>query len=355
MSKKHKTSQERWQDFRECAQPLEHFKKGLLPIEIVTLAYAAFTLFLTFCLWGELQSPLLRVCERLAIALGVIVFYFVYKTKPSELTRFLRNMYCLALLLFWYPDIYHYCSVFGNFDHLFAEADKTVFGCQPALVFSQILPGRLWSELFYMGYFSYYVMIVAVPIMALWKTRRLFEKTLFIVLTSFFLYYLIYLFLPVAGPQYYFPLIEANDVAVGVYPQAEEFFATNFVVGDSGLPSGLFHSLVSMAQVGERPIAAFPSSHVGVATILLILIWRHHKKSAFFCFLPFYVLLCLATVYIKAHYLLDVFAGWITAIFFYLLAHWLYSQLHHHSHSSSRSGSSSQSSSSHHHHHHHSH
>jgi len=353
MSKKHKTREERLQDLRECAMPLAHCKKGLLPVEKVTLAYTAFTLLLTLILWGKIESPVLRVIERVVIAGGVAVFFGLYRSKPSELTRFLRNFYCIALLTFWYPDIYHFCSAQPNLDHLFAEADSSIFGCQPALVFSQVLSGRLWSELFYMGYFSYYVMIIIVAAMALWKTRRLFEKTVFIVITSFFLYYLIYLFLPVAGPQYYFSNTDAYNVATNVYRPLEDFFRTHTEVPDNGLPSGLFHTLVNLAQWGERPIAAFPSSHVGVATILLVLVWRHHNLKTFLWFLPFYFLLCLSTVYIKAHYLIDVFAGFITAIFFYLFAHWLYSQLHVKSGSSSESRS--HSSSSHHHHHHHSH
>ena len=33
--------------------------------------------------------------------------------------------------------------------------------------------------------------------------------------------------------------------------------------------------------------------------------------------LPFYILLCLATVYIQAHYAIDAIAGFITALIFY--------------------------------------
>ena len=40
--------------------------------------------------------------------------------------------------------------------------------------------------------------------------------------------------------------------------------------------------------------------------------------------LAFMVLLCFATVYIQAHYLIDVFAGWISAIGIYVLSTWMY-------------------------------
>ena len=91
-----------------------------------------------------------------------------------------------------------------------------------------------------------------------------------------------------------------------------------------GFEKGLFYQLVEASQeVGERPTAAFPSSHVGISTISMIMAYRVNRKLCWFL-MPFYVLLCCATVYIQAHYLIDVFAGWISAIGIYILATWMY-------------------------------
>ena len=85
--------------------------------------------------------------------------------------------------------------------------------------------------------------------------------------------------------------------------------------------------LVNMAQrAGERPTAAFPSSHVGVAIVMMILAFRGSKKL-FFGLLPFFMLLCCATVYIKAHYLVDAIAGVVTGLLFYWFTAWLYKKL----------------------------
>ena len=79
-----------------------------------------------------------------------------------------------------------------------------------------------------------------------------------------------------------------------------------------------------MAQgAGERPSAAFPSSHIGVTTILVMLAYRA-KKWLFAVMFPVYVLLCCATVYIKAHYLVDAIAGLVTGVLVYYLTTWLY-------------------------------
>ena len=87
-----------------------------------------------------------------------------------------------------------------------------------------------------------------------------------------------------------------------------------------GWSDGFFYSLVeSMHDAGERPTAAFPSSHVGITTILMFLAWRTRCKPLFWGMIPFYVLMCFATVYIQAHYVIDVIAGWISAIVFYVV------------------------------------
>ena len=47
-----------------------------------------------------------------------------------------------------------------------------------------------------------------------------------------------------------------------------------------GYQHGFFYSLVEGSQqVGERPTAAFPSSHVGMSTVLMIMAWRGSKQS----------------------------------------------------------------------------
>ena len=117
------------------------------------------------------------------------------------------------------------------------------------------------------------------------------------------IYYLIFIFFPVAGPQFYF---------------GYENFA---VVSD-----GFFSKIVKLIQFyGEKPTGAFPSSHVGIAlTILWFCIVNKPKWSAIII-LPVY-LLVLSTVYIAAHYVIDVIAAVIVTPFTYWSSNKLYMQ-----------------------------
>ena len=152
-----------------------------------------------------------------------------------------------------------------------------------------------------------------------------FEKASFVIVTSFFLYYLIYIFVPVAGPQFYFPAIGMDNVEACNFLSIGDYFNHNAILlPGPNFEQGLFFELVEASQeVGERPTAAFPSSHVGISTILMIMAWRVNKKLCY-GLIPFYVLLCCATVYIQAHYLIDVFAGWMSAVAIYILSTWMY-------------------------------
>ena len=51
-----------------------------------------------------------------------------------------------------------------------------------------------------------------------------FEKMSFVLVTSFFIYYLIYIFVPVAGPQFYFPAIGFDNVSKGIFPAIGDYF-----------------------------------------------------------------------------------------------------------------------------------
>ena len=295
-------------------------------LEWLTLAYTLFITLLMACFWTEMKNPLPLLEGRAFIVGGMCLLYLIYRAKPGRYTLFLRYLFPLTLLGYWYPDTYEFCQLFPNLDHVFSQAELTLFGCQPSIVFSQWMPSKLWSELFHLGYFSYYPLIF-LTILEPWATnRKAFERTAFIVLGSFFLYYLIYLFLPVAGPQYYFQAVGFDRIEEGVFPALGDYFRTHSDLAPSPGPEGFFRGLVESTQAsGERPTAAFPSSHVGVSTVLMLLLWTN-RRCLFFLSLPFYILLCAATVYIQAHYLIDVFGGWLTAVAFYFLFQWTYNR-----------------------------
>jgi membrane-associated phospholipid phosphatase len=75
--------------------------------------------------------------------------------------------------------------------------------------------------------------------------------------------------------------------------------------------------------VFEAPGAAFPSSHVAVALCTVFFSFRYLRPIRYL-HLAVAVLLCLATVYCRYHYVVDVLAGLLTAAMVIPLGNWLY-------------------------------
>ena len=296
-----------------------------LAVEKLNIIYNLLTTLLIIVFFNRLHDPQGMLIGRFVIAFATFAVIYLYTKLPCKAMRILRLVAQVALLSYWYPDTFEFNRIFPNLDHVFAAMDMNFFGCQPSLLFDQLCSGILWREAFNMGYWLYYPMIITVSLFYFFCRPKEVERCTFVIMASFFIFYLIYIFLPVAGPQFYFPVIGEELAAVGPYPEIGNYFDLHPEISIAQEGKGaLFTELVGMAQsTGERPTAAFPSSHIGVSTVLILLAFRAKKSLAAIMF-PVYVLLCCATVYIKAHYLVDAIAGLATGVIFYFATMWLY-------------------------------
>lgn len=294
-------------------------KKGLMTLEWVMLGYMAITIITMLFTYTKLVNPEAMLWGRLRVLVMTIALWAVYRMIPCRITKMVRIIAQMALLAWWYPDTYEINRMFPNLDHIFAGWEQDLFGCQPALFFAKALPWAVVSELMSMGYFMYYPMIALVSFYYFFCRYYEAERAAFVMLTSFFIYYLIYIYVPVAGPTFYFDAVGISEITKGIFPALGDYFNTHTnCLPTPGYTDGIFYQLVEDAKnAGERPTAAFPSSHVGVSTICMLLVWHAGNRKMLYVMLPFYIFLCLATVYIQAHYLIDAIAGLISAVVIY--------------------------------------
>ena len=129
-------------------------------------------------------------------------------------------------------------------------------------------------------------------------------KSLFIIFFSFYLYYIVFSIIPVIGPKYYIQNSDIETTPPYFFGKLMDYLLTNY----------------------EKPTGAFPSSHVGIVLIISYLSFKEMKKM-FYVSLPFVLGICFATVYIKAHYLVDVLAGIVSVPFFIMISEFLYNKL----------------------------
>ncbi len=274
----------------------------LKKIDVLFFAFLFITtiLILSSCNTSDNIRELLTT--RLFLTIGASAIILINPILNSTLFNLIRNVYPVIFSGYFYSETVFYNKVFfDNFDPLLIRLDQAIFGFQPSILFSEYFSHPIFAEIMYIGYFSFYLIIIGFIITLYAKKDAHFNENIFKFTSAFFLFYLFFGIFPSEGPQFYFDSPN-KDLPIAY----------------------LFDSIMHFIQAhAEQPTAAFPSSHVGLSIIILMLskksIPKFYKVS-----LPFVVLLILSTVYIKAHYVVDVIGGIIIAPIIVYLATLLY-------------------------------
>lgn len=233
---------------------------------------------------------------------------------------FLRHFYPVLIYTAFYREtgILNEMFVPEYLDPWFVGFEQRLFGFQPSLEFMHRLPYLLVSEIFYAAYFSYYLMIVGIGLALFLRNRDQFHHYVSVVSFVFYCCYLGFICLPVSGPRLFFREIDhyqlpAEWLALGAtrpYP-------------DAVLHGPFYQIIAKIYEIFEPPGAAFPSSHVAVALCTVFFSFRYLPRLRW-AHLVTGILLCLATVYCRFHYAVDMFAGVLVAALLVPLGNRLY-------------------------------
>lgn len=72
--------------------------------------------------------------------------------------------------------------------------------------------------------------------------------------------------------------------------------------------------LIARGQAGSNPVAAMPSLHAGSALLIALFLWPVVSSRWRAALLTYAMLMALTLVYAGEHYVVDVVAGWLTAV-----------------------------------------
>ncbi|HQR45328.1 MAG TPA: phosphatase PAP2 family protein [Thermoanaerobaculia bacterium] len=166
--------------------------------------------------------------------------------------------------------------------------DRVLFGETPSVPLQGLVTPLLTNA---MSVF-YFLHLVAPPVLAFIlyrRDRRLFREFLFAILLSGVIGSIGYLAVPATGPAVAFP--ELYDVP---------------------LRGDVFDPISRILETARAPRDVFPSLHVGVSAIVLAYAFRRGRALGLLL-LPFVLGNWISTVYLRYHYLIDVFAGFAAA------------------------------------------
>jgi membrane-associated phospholipid phosphatase len=253
------------------------------------------------------------------MVLGIHVLVTAHATgRHGALLNFFRHFYPIMLYVPIYNETGHLNQMLasGMRDPWFIRADQAVFGCQPSLEFMDRLPHLAVSEVFYLAYFSYYIMITGCGLALFFQNRERFFHYISTVSFVFYACFLTYIFLPVVGPRIFYRDIGDFELPAEVIPAVVPVFPET-------VQGGLFYQIMAWIYKNfETPGAAFPSSHVAIAVTTLYFSFKYLRKIRW-VHAAVVVLLCLATVYCRYHYAVDIPGGLLIAAIMIPLGNWL--------------------------------
>jgi len=276
-----------------------NFINNIKTTDVITVAYMLVTALFIVVFGGASGVFFNPLMIRLFIMLFVMAVIYLHCHWDKKWINFIHLFYPILLLSYFYGEtaLLNNLIFSDKLDPIIFKWEQILFGFQPSLEFSIRFPQLWFSELLYMGYFSYYLLTFGVSLIFFIIKPAMAENVIFLIISSLFIYYMIFIIFPVVGPQYYFspPFSEVAD-------------------------SGFFSRIVKLIQYyGEHPTGAFPSSHVGIVVVLLTVSYNN-LRWLFWVIVPLFLLILLATVYIKAHYAIDIFAGLLSAPIVYYLS-----------------------------------
>jgi len=281
----------------------------LKPIDLLMISYQFSIILLITIYFKGILHWFLFTCIHLVV--GIAIFYFVKLTHYSDkkvivgdaymrTVRFFRNMYPLIIIVFFYRETTELVNLIypERLDYIFMSFDEQIFGYQPSVEFSKVVFYRWFAEYMYFSYFCYYLIISIPPlIMYFRRDSEKFDKFIFTITLAFFFCYLFFIFCPAAGPQFTIAELKGNSPKGYVFAHIMKFIFDHFEIENG----------------------AFPSSHVVIAFVIFLFFVRYFRWVSVIIGI-LVAGLCVSTIYIHAHYFVDVPAGLFVGLFFYVVS-----------------------------------
>ena len=296
----------------------------LKPVDWITLGFCLWMLILITFGWNSVRHPLQHFIIYLTISAGVMALIWVtelmqelskpencpndickkVRPKVHKVLEFFRSYYPVILYTYFFESITATNNVFFKdwLDPFFQRIDLVMFGYLPSMEWG-IRYSNIWlREWMYFSYFSYYLMIIGLPVLFYIRLRKALDEVIFVLSFVFYSCYFIFSWLPVIGGRF-IPL------------------AMDWTKQSGG---GVFSSIMAFIYTHSPHLGgAFPSSHVAIALVLSMLAVKYFRILGYvMLFITFF--LTLSTVYCHYHWFIDSVFGILTGLVGYWLAQKVY-------------------------------
>jgi membrane-associated phospholipid phosphatase len=284
------------------SRSFDDIRRSLGAFEWVTFAYLAWLNSMLALFHRNVAHAAQYFVVHCWIALGVICLTWAAAHSRNRVLRFARDWYPLPLYIFFFEELQGLVhAIFpGWFDGWLIRFDFNLAGAHPSVWVARFSNPALndFMQFAYMTYFLYLVILPA--ILYAQKDRIAFWNVMVSTAIANYLVYFIAVLFPIESPYHALAAMNTTPLSGGYFTTVIEF----------------------IEQFGRVHGGAFPSAHVAGSTVA-ILASRRYRRWLFWVCLPFFVSMCVSTVYGRYHYVADVLAGIVVGAIGFAMGSWL--------------------------------
>jgi membrane-associated phospholipid phosphatase len=284
------------------SRSFDDIRSSLGAFEWVTFAYLAWLNSMLALFHRNVAHAAQYFVVHCWIALGIICLTWAAAHSRNRVLRFARDWYPLPLYIFFFEELQGLVhAIFpGWFDGWLIRFDFNLAGVHPTVWLARFSNPALndFMQFAYMTYFLYLVILPA--ILYAKKDRIAFWNVMVSTAVANYTVYFIAVLFPIESPYHALAAMNTTPLSGGYFAAAIEF----------------------IERFGRVHGGAFPSAHVAGSTVAILASWRYRRWLFWVC-LPFFVSMCVSTVYGRYHYIADVLAGIIVGALGVAVGSWL--------------------------------
>lgn len=256
--------------------------------ERVTFAYLSWLLAIFAICHRNLAHPRFEFILHSVVGLMIVALARMAARSNNEFVQFTRHWYPLPLYLWLFEElggIVH--AIFPVwFDRFLIEFDYNLAGVHPSVWLARYAHPAL-NDFMQFAYLTYFLYLVILPgILYANRERVAFWTVMTSTAIANYSVYVIAVLFPVESPFHSLAALQTKQLTGG----------------------GVTALINLIERFGRVHGAAFPSAHVAGSMVAILASWRYRRWLFWVC-LPFFVCMCVATVYGRYHYVADVLGG----------------------------------------------
>jgi membrane-associated phospholipid phosphatase len=288
-----------------CPRALDEFAGACGAFEWVTFIYLAWLNLMVLAFHRNLSHAAVYFAAHSWVFFGILSLAWAAAHTKSAALRFVRDWYPLPLYIGCFEELHWLVHIVfpGWFDRWLIAFDYSLAGVHPAVWLARFSSPAV-NDFMQFSYMTYFLYLLILPAILYANQERLAFWTVMVsTAIAHYSVYVVALLFPVESPHYSLASLEMKP-----------------------LVGGWFTAAINLIErFGRVHGAAFPSAHVA-GSMVAILAARRYRPWLFWICLPFFVCMCVATVYGKYHYVADVLGGIGVGILGFEAGSWLMKQ-----------------------------